>query len=718
MHKTRFAPARHREGLVSEQSEQPKKRSGVFARGWRSVREAGTIQLIATVLLVLLAIFIARYSWVLPGGDEPTPITNDAERALYDTRAYLAADLVEQDDRIILVVYDDQALINLEKRSPLPRGALAEALGNLDQMGAKAIGIDILFDQPQAEDQLLVDTLRAMETPTSVAYATQETNEDDIVYQQQLYLDEFMAAIEEGDTNARRASIRLDDEFGATRVWPNIVEDLPPLLGRAMLEDGGGPYQTFDGYEGSIEYRRALKADFEEDPDAPADAQGQVEEPLFQIWSIETFLDLSPTVVPLLAGEVEGKYVLIGGDILDYDRVITPFTPWTGFEPSGLSVHGEIIAQMLDGKRLPPIPPLALWAMAILVVATAVFTALLEWSAAKLVPLLFTLAVLFVGIPFVLHFQDVDTYRLPAVGWIVGWIVAYTAVTAAARSAGAAQRSFAQGALGKYIPRDIAQQIIEEPELLSLGGEKREIYVLFSDLEGFTKMSHAIPPEMVAKLLNRYLEMLSDVVLDHGGVIDKFVGDAVVAFWGAPIARPDDATRAMKAGYAMWEAGEKFREEVAAMDPDLPKIGKTRVGLHYGEAVIGNFGGETRIQYTALGDSMNTAARLEAANKSLSSNVSASREFIEKSNPDWWVPMGRIVLRGRAQPVDIFHPRPDLSEEERAKLVEAVQVSDNNPELTVQLVDEVLAGHPEDLALQNYSNRIRNLNDGGAYVLG
>jgi adenylate cyclase len=231
-------------------------------------------------------------------------------------------------------------------------------------------------------------------------------------------------------------------------------------------------------------------------------------------------------------------------------------------------------------------------------------------------------------------------------------------------------------------------------------------------------MSHAIPPEMVAKLLNRYLEMLSKVVLDHGGVIDKYVGDAVVAFWGAPIARPDDAERATKAGYAMWQAGEDFRQEVAAMDPNLPKIGKTRVGLHYGEAVVGNFGGDTRIQYTALGDSMNTAARLEAANKPLDSNVSASREFIEKSNPDWWVPMGRIVLRGRARPVDIYHPRPDLPEEDRAALVEIAQLSDSKHDVAVQSLDALIARHPDDKALRNYATRIRNLNDGGAYVLG
>ncbi len=697
-----------------------KKKGGLISRGWRSVREAGSTQLVATCLLLLLAIFLARFSWVLPGGEEPTPLTNDAERALYDTRAYLAGDLVEQDDRIILVVYDDQALINLEQRSPLPRDALAEALGNLDQMGAKAIGIDILFDQPQADDQLLIDTLRGMQTPTAVGYANVATNASDIVYEQQVFLEEFMAELE--GSNARPASIRLDNSFGATRIWPRIEPGLPPLLGRAMLEDAGGPVEPFEGYEGAIEYRRGLRAglddEFESEGTDDGGDQANVEEPLFQSLSIELFLDLDPAVAEFVAQEIEGKYVLIGGDIVDYDRVETSFTSWTGFEPAGLSVHGEIIAQMLDGKVLPAIPNWMLWAMAVLVVITAALTALLEWPAKKLAPLFFALVAMFVGIPFLLHVQDIDTYGLPAVGWLISWIVAFTAVTAAARSAGAAQRSFAQGALGKYIPRDIAQQIIDDPDLLSLGGEKREIYVMFSDLEGFTKMSHAIEPEMVAKLLNRYLEMLSQVVLDHGGVIDKFVGDAVVAFWGAPISRPDDAVRAANAGYAMWQAGEAFREEVAAMDDSLPKIGKTRVGLHFGEAVIGNFGGDTRIQYTALGDSMNTAARLEAANKALESSVSASREFIEKSGLDWWVPMGRIVLRGRAQPVDILQPMPGFPEEDRAKLIKAAQLSESKHDVAVQLIDEVAAMHPDIPALRNYSSRIRNLNEGGAYVLG
>jgi len=701
---------------MDEPKTRGKSRGGLIARGWRSVREAGAGQLAVTCLLLVAALFIARFSWVLPGGDEPTPLTNAAERALYDMRAFLMADLVDQDDRIVLVVYDDQALINLEQRSPLPRDALSEALRNLDTMGAKAIGIDILFDQPQADDAELIETLRSMETPVAVGYANVATNAADIVYEQQQFLEAFMAELE--GSNARPASIRLDEQFGATRVWPTIVPGLPPLLGRAMLEDAGGPVERFAGYEGAIEYRRALKAGQDGDE---AEVQGEraaVEEPLFQSLSIELFIDLDPAVAEFVAQEIEGKYVLVGGDIVDYDRVETPFTSWTGFEPAGLSVHGEIIAQMLDGKRLPQISPLVLWALAIVVVATAVLTALLEWPAKKLVPLFTLLAAMFVGIPFLLHYRGVDTYGLPAVGWLVGWIVAFTAVTSAARSAGAAQRSFAQGALGKYIPRDIAQAIIDQPELLSLGGEKREIYVLFSDLEGFTKMSHAIEPEMVARLLNRYLELLSQVVLDHGGVIDKFVGDAVVAFWGAPIARPDDAERAARAGLAMWQAGEDFRREVAQMDANLPPIGKTRVGLHYGEAVIGNFGGDTRIQYTALGDSMNTAARLEAANKPLQSSVMASREFIERSGLDWWRAMGRVVLRGRAQPVDIFEPTPDFPRTDREKLARAAECADVSPDAAIALVDEVAAGHPDDTALQYYKERVRNLDDRGAYVLG
>jgi adenylate cyclase len=154
------------------------------------------------------------------------------------------------------------------------------------------------------------------------------------------------------------------------------------------------------------------------------------------------------------------------------------------------------------------------------------------------------------------------------------------------------------------------------------------------------------------------------------------------------------------------------------MDPDLPKIGKTRVGLHFGEAVIGNFGGASRIQYTALGDSMNTAARLEAANKALDSSVMASREFAEASGLDWWRAMGRVQLRGRARPVDLFEPAPDFCGDDRAVLAEACALAATDRAAALALAQAVAARHPDDSALGNLARRMAAMDEGGTYVLG
>jgi len=383
--------------------------------------------------------------------------------------------------------------------------------------------------------------------------------------------------------------------------------------------------------------------------------------------------------------------------------------------PPGIEVHATMLAQMLD--RAPMVPPSLWfgWAEAILVVVAASLTALLEMKSWKLLPLLAFQLILFAGLPFYSQLRGVDTYGFPALGPALGWLIAFTAMVSAARASGAVQRRFAQGALGKYLPRSIAQEIIEHPELLALHGEKKDIFVLFSDLEGFTKMSHALEPEMVATLLNRYLETLSQVVLAHGGVIDKFVGDAVVAFWGAPIARPDDGARAAEAAYAMWQAGEEFRRGV---DPELPPVGRTRVGMHFGEAVVGNFGGASRIQYTALGDSMNTAARLEAANKPLETRVLASREFVERSGLDWWRPMGRVVLRGRRRPVDVFEAAPEFPDADRRELEKALELLSTDQAAALALLGEIVGRNPDDIALKNLLSRSRELNEEGAYALG
>jgi adenylate cyclase len=683
-------------------------------RGWRNVREAGSQRLVLTGLLVLAALLIARYGWTLP-------FLADAERGMYDARDYLTAEQVDTDERIMLVVYNDQTLTETRKRSPLDRRTLIDALGTLDTMGAKAIGVDILFDSPQDEDAELLETLRAMKTPTALAYVLQDVNQDDITYEQQEYLDAFMAELE--GSNAFPASVRLEKDGGVTRNFTSLPQgDEPALLSRAMLNAAGDGDKVLAGYEGAIDFRLCRLCGEAQDEDAEAletEEEGGGIEPLYTSLPITLFTDPEIAAAVTYEYPIAGKYILIGAEVVDIDRLNTPMTTYLGGTVPGMSVHADKIAQMLDGRALNPFHSWQIWLLTALMIVMAVLTGLLEFVGNwRIYPILAAQALALIAVPILLHRVGVDTFGVPAVGWVVGWIIAFSAVTSAARASGAVQRNFAQGALGKYLPREMAEEIIEKPDLLALHGEKKEIYVMFSDLEGFTKMSHALSPEMVAKLLNRYLEMLSDVVLEHGGVIDKFVGDAVVAFWGAPIAREDDADRAGKAGYAIWEAGEAFRAEVAAMDPDLPKIGKTRVGLHFGEAVVGNFGGESRIQYTALGDSMNTAARLEAANKALETSVMASREFAERTTLDWWRPMGKVVLRGRAQPVELMQPAPKFADKERAKLEQAMGLVSTRRNAAIEAVEAISERNLADKALSNLLTRMNDLNEEDAYVLG
>jgi len=670
--------------------------AAAIQRAWGNILSAGPKRVAFTLAMLAVAVLIGRFAWSVPG-------IKEAEQALYDLRAYISSPAVEREDqRIQLIVYNDETLIATRKRSPLDRAILARALTQIDAMGAKAIGIDILFDQPQDEDAELIAVLRRMRTPTFLAFADSGNNGDNIRYAQQQYLERFLAQLK--GSNAHPASVLMTTDLdGVVRAWPARPANLPPPLIVAMAGAAGQTVAPFERYRGGIQFRRD-----------GIEKHGDAEQlwPALSTLSIDLFAD--PAVAPALAPQVKGRYVLLGGDIVDTDQFETPFTRFLGKTIPGLQVHGHMLVQLLDGQRPARSSPLSLWLMAALVVVAAAMTGLIEANWLRVMPFIALQLVLFGGLPFWMQASGADSIGVPGFGWAVAWITAYTTAASAARAVGAAKRRFAQSALGKYLPRDIAQQIIARPELLSLHGEKREIFALFSDLEGFTKLSHAIEPEMVATLLNRYLDMLSAVVLAHGGVIDKFVGDAVIAFWGAPISRPDDGANAARAAYAMWQAGEEFRRNVPE---GVPPIGKTRVGLHFGEAIVGNFGGEGRIQYTALGDSMNTASRLESANKTLGSSVLASREAVERSNLDWWRPMGRVILRGRATPIEIFEPAPDFPPTERSKLHDLLALAVTRQASAVSDLEEMVANHPRDTALAHLLVRVSTCRNGDVYEL-
>lgn len=665
----------------------------------RLVMQLGPSRMAATILFLIVATLFARFSWQMP-------LVGDAERALYDARSMVMAPHVPQDKRIVMVTYNDETLFNTGIRSPLDRTVLTNALANLDQMGAKAIGIDILFNSPRPDDDALKAQLRAMKTPTWIAYIEQSSNPNTIFFEQQKFLAAYLADVTTDKTKPTSVRFRTDAD-SVIRNWPDRPKGLPPLMANAMAPVDA----SHADYQGNIRFL------------VPARAAAGQEEPVFANIPIDTFaMPMDDEMRAGFSELIKDRYVLIGGDIIDTDQFNIPSSrfvdPTTGQHETmiGLEVHASMLAQQLDKDWSQRLPGPALWILALLVVLAGGLTALIDMRARWVAVAFLGQMAFFVAFPFWLQGNGVDTTTLPAFGWALGWLLGYAAVGTAARTIGSRQRAFAQSALGKYLPADVAAQIMRDPDQLSLHGERRNIYCVFTDLEGFTKLSHATTPETVARLLNEYLDRLSDVVLEHGGTIDKFVGDAIVAFWGAPLSRPDDGERAAAAAIAMNQVGEQFRTDLRA--EDVPPIGMTRVGLHVGDAIVGNFGGEDRIQYTALGDSMNTASRLESANKSLKTAVLISAEAAVKSGRDDLVPMGRVTLRGRAQPVDVFTPRPDLSAQQRARiadLVAAHAAGDKNAYVTcaTALAEEF----GQEPAIMFLIERLNETKKGESYVL-
>ncbi|MEA3013766.1 MAG: adenylate cyclase [Sphingomonadales bacterium] len=666
----------------------------------RAFRQIGPVRLIVTIAFLAAALYVARFDWQVP-------LLSDAERALYDLRFSSRAERVAQDPRIALVVYNDDTLDELRKRSPLDRRMLARALRALDRMQPRAIGIDILFDQVQDEDEELIQAFRSMRTPTYVAFATHATNPSKINLRQEQFLRDLLRRI--GPGQVRPASIKLEPDLqdGVVRRWSRPDSSMPPILSNAMT--AANP--AFRSYSGSLDYR--LSAD-----GGPSFYTVTIET-LALIESDETPAEARPIIAAEFARNIRGRYVLIGGDISDQDDFETPMTRFTGNTTKGLEIHAHMLTQQLDGRIPAPVPAWMLWLAALAVIAAGGLTSALELRRWPLAIVLVVQLALIGYTPFLLHAMRVDTIDLPAFGWGAGWLLAFIGVGAAARAVGSEQKRFAQSALGKYLPKDVAQEIMRDPDQLALHGEKTQIYALFTDLEGFTKLSHAITPETLSRLLNRYLDLMSDIVLKHGGTLDKFVGDALVTFWGAPIAREGDADRAVQAGLAMYQCGETFRRSARDIAGDeVPPIGVTRVGLHRGEAVVGNFGGEGRIQYTALGDAMNTAARLESANKALKTTMLVSEEARRESGIGFFRPMGRIVLSGRATPVMVWEPVPNMDEALRHQLNAAWTRFDGGEKEALVQLESIAGAHKEDAALQYLVYRLREVGPGGHFVLG
>ncbi|HEU0133537.1 MAG TPA: CHASE2 domain-containing protein, partial [Allosphingosinicella sp.] len=385
---------------------------GADGRLRRALGQIGPIRLAATGAFLVLALLLGRYSWHLP-------LAADAERALYDIRLARSAPRVAQDERIVLVTYDDQTLHALQKRSPLDRRLLAEALAILDGMRPKAIGIDILLDQPQAEDPQLLAALKRMRTPTFLAYADPAGNDDRIGYEQHRFLSGFLASARTDRVRPASIGLEPDSEDGVLRRWPGRRGDSPPLLADSLALPAPGS----ERHSGSIDFV------------LPADPQ----RPVFASFAIDTL----PLLRDSIRERIEGRYVLIGGAIKDQDDHETPMSRGTGRSMKGIEIHAQMLAQKLDRRLRPRVPSSVLWTIALTAVLAGALSGLFELRGLRLALALAVPLALIAALPFALQAGGMDSYAIPALGWALGWALAFAAAGTAARSVGSEQRRFA-----------------------------------------------------------------------------------------------------------------------------------------------------------------------------------------------------------------------------------------------------------------------------------
>jgi len=211
----------------------------------------------------------------------------------------------------------------------------------------------------------------------------------------------------------------------------------------------------------------------------------------------------------------------------------------------------------------------------------------------------------------------------------------------------------AHALLSRYFSPNLAERLASDPAAVDLGGQRREITSLFTDMAGFTTLVETLEPEVIAPLLNDYLGEMTDIVFAHGGTVVKIVGDALHVLFGAPAEQPDHASRAVACALELDARSKSF---VKRWEERGIVLGATRLGLNTGPAIVGNFGGGRYFDYTAYGDTVNIAARLEAANKQFGTRICVG-ESVAAGVPGFTGrPVGELMLRGRSEPLRAFEP--------------------------------------------------------------
>jgi len=354
---------------------------------------------------------------------------------------------------------------------------------------------------------------------------------------------------------------------------------------------------------------------------------------------------------------LHGKVVIVGGDFIGMNDVHD--TPYSGSLSgaggvlmTGPEIQANIAETLLSGTVTAPVSDGVRWGMSLLLIALTLmlYRNLSPWSGLGIL-------VAASAVTLLLAWGLFRWFQLfPAAHLQLGLLTAYTLSYGGRLTREEREKRFIRSVFQRYVADNVVDTLLASGKMPDLGGEKTTITVLFSDIRNFTTISEKLDAHEVVEFLNRYFERVCAIILTEGGTIDKFIGDAVMVQFGAPVPYPDHAARALRAALAMRDAAADFRDWMSQRfaDRDLPPF-NIGIGIHTGDAIAGNIGSSKRMEYTVIGDTVNLASRLEGACKTLGCVIVASSDTLNAAGVAVNTGLHDVIyVKGRETPVEVF----------------------------------------------------------------
>lgn len=532
---------------------------------------------------------------------------------------------------IVIVAIDDKSLQEIGAW-PWDRTNFAKVIKNISDAGARVTGIDVLFLEKRSGDEEMAKALAESQTPVVLASKLDVTERTTLFPFFQLPKEQygFINFSPDADAKIRRTffpgqEATLQQKSFAFTILGHYFS--PEIVEQKLLEAYPNGKQQANPIQFNYTSSSFTQVSFSDV------LNGRVNNEIFK-----------------------DRIVLIGTITQDLKSELADnLTDIFGGSTPGVVIHANIINSFLENRFQHQTPLLAtlIGSLALCLALSFVFRKVesntIEITIMLLMFIMFNVVGLFVfdfGInwPFL-------TFSL---------IIVFTYISSLAQKyiSENKQRRFIQMAFSQYINPSLMKQLIDDPSHLKLGGEKRVMTVMFSDVRGFTTLSEKMDPEDLISLLNDYLDEMCEVILEQKGTIDKFIGDAIMALWNAPLDDTQHQLNGLKTAVLMVDTLNSFNKKHA--DTQL-NIG---VGLNTGDMVVGNVGSQRRFDYTVLGDNVNLASRIEGLTKKYGIQVLATESTIQGIQDQALIfrLIDHVIVKGKSKPIRLYQPLKNTSE--------------------------------------------------------